>query len=1760
MTRAEAEGQKRLFLFQITAPTDWTPSGRATNLSGSDENEADAVTDDEADPEATQVNVEVNQELSSLSSRDEPKASTSKSIPEVAASSPPVIPSSPTKPGPKSKKLQASTSIGTSDTTEDAIQVSSKPRDVVNNVPKPSVSEVKASEESPIKSLKRNKEPEASLVKKVKLEAAADAISLSNPASRTSSKPAKGGRKIARRKSSDSANAAPSVLSAIVAAKVSLSIDRLDVQEGCHRAKIGDDGKISWLKSPKPRQSWIEEIDTQGSSLQRLSDKLEGDNGPSQDGNVSDVSIASDDVGGGRLASRAISISSTSDMSICNVNSEKEDEDNEIPKKRKMTRKTKRVRKVFSSSSSESEDEEKSKKAKDDAPINCDAMEEDEEESFNVTYSQVEEIITLDSDADNDEPEPEPELAIKEEAPDLDEAEKVEPDLRRSFDDDEEGEKSDEDVVYLGENELDDSQMQLFQKIVSKIKKERDDSSFYSMDVSYDEDDILGSPILTPPPEELDQENAEAIDDFIVNDMGKDRETSTEEDEDAPSQSILSNDVYDQDTQEEEGDNDTSNETGERLDEEKEKPKNKAKQDAKEDWQQALDFSDDDEPSKVAEPDKEEEEKDTQMEDPEPVPSTSEPKAKDQAKKKDGSRMEQKSKKHEVRKPMLIDALPQPARRAHCRGISEASVKKLTEQRENEEIERELSGGAAASKEVKSSSKANMSPKAFYGAKPKFEKKGKGQNIYQRAEEQQKQNLELRKQKLREIAERADKPSAPQAPKARAPTKVKQSQPKASKLMECNLFSRPSLPPKRDLVPRPKASRDKLANLREPTQPEGQAKSRKSSADNEAGPSSSSSGFALPRAPPPRGGIRMTAETEVTNDGHRRVKKMSFGNVISNVLSQDLGNLELPKAAPLNIPIALNRSAGGKKKKRVTWRTDENLVQIRPIPREGLGRKVGSTMSKSFDTRSLAPAADAGKGMGFTAIKRDILNWMPKWLVEQEKIKEPPPVHGDRFNVSHVPNVFTSYKDYCNTFYPLLLHELWAAVYEDYKTQHVACMNSLAVCRHLDFDRNNPGLLVGWLVRQLSTNEFKKGFFSEGWLIKVSIPIMLPGATAERTQYVEKFAYVEECRVRPRRGEDGQHLHLMGQSEKHRRNGRHLAEMMISMKFLEPNIRPNLHAPWKVNGISRIRPFLKNIQAVEDVQKSPLFHPILKPNPKTFSVGFGDDDIRPDIAPLPQMKNLNEKQTHIVKSVARVCTSVRDANNICLVQGPPGTGKTTTIVATILQIFSRHRHYHREAPLPRILLCAPSNAAVDEITKRLMWVDKERTKFNLMRMGRDDAVAPEVRDITFERLREKEMQRRVSESTNHKSIELERRTRQEAINRLGEQITLAKDDQAKIDLLNRKIKAEMTKLQRAKDQLNQKTLPEKERAELRQRAGDDLLEHADVIAVTLNSSMNYTLERYFTKKAVEPSRMNSGHRRFSICVMDEASQCMEPEALVPLAFGFNKLVLVGDPEQLPATVKSQKAKKNSLQSSMFKRMYDALSACQRAGEPSLIQMLQTQYRMHREIMQWPSNYFYGGGLACGPQKRDCGLKPYALLDLDGKETVQGSQIWNEAEAKYLSLVVKSIFDHRRARNESVNISVITFYSRMRQAIEHELRSLGFNRPHCPTIVVNTIDSFQGSESDIVLISCVRTGKNIGFLSHSERLNVALTRARQALYIVGKLAALKVSSLFFSCVFLELILFFLQNDNMWKQMIEDARRRNKVIKASLAQEPHIFLQK
>jgi len=308
----------------------------------------------------------------------------------------------------------------------------------------------------------------------------------------------------------------------------------------------------------------------------------------------------------------------------------------------------------------------------------------------------------------------------------------------------------------------------------------------------------------------------------------------------------------------------------------------------------------------------------------------------------------------------------------------------------------------------------------------------------------------------------------------------------------------------------------------------------------------------------------------------------------------------------------------------------------------------------------------------------------------------------------------------------------------------------------------------------------------------------------------------------------------------------------------------------------------------------------------------------------------------------------------------------------------------------------------------------------------------------------------------------------------------------------------------------------------------------------LSSSLNREMEKYFVQGYTGERTMEAA-RKINICIMDEASQCVEPEALIPFKLGFRKLVMVGDHEQLQATVTSVKAKEMEYQQSLFGRLVSFLthgghSDKENAGSTppmshtrSPILRLDTQYRMHPDIVLWPNKYFYGGVLNTGTSKMENKLVPYLFLDVEGEAVTERGNCSNKSEEKVIIDLVKMIRD---IHGKSPNMGIITFYSKQKTNISLELQNQKLNSAR---IAVNTVDGFQGSEKDVILISCVRAGSGgIGFLHDRRRLNVALTRAKKTLIIVGNSETLKVNP-------------------MWSQLIEDAKTRfvyNKCQKSAL----------
>ncbi|VAI54731.1 unnamed protein product [Triticum turgidum subsp. durum] len=272
-------------------------------------------------------------------------------------------------------------------------------------------------------------------------------------------------------------------------------------------------------------------------------------------------------------------------------------------------------------------------------------------------------------------------------------------------------------------------------------------------------------------------------------------------------------------------------------------------------------------------------------------------------------------------------------------------------------------------------------------------------------------------------------------------------------------------------------------------------------------------------------------------------------------------------------------------------------------------------------------------------------------------------------------------------------------------------------------------------------------------------------------------------------------------------------------------------------------------------------------------------------------------------------------------------------------------------------------------------------------------------------------------------------------------------------------------------------------------------------------------------------------RAFDVVIIDEAAQAVEPATLVPLVHGCRQVFLVGDPVQLPATVMSKTAQNLGYRTSLFQRF-------QAAGFP--VQMLKIQYRMHPEISVFPSKEFYEGILEDGEglnKKRpwhsySC-FGPFCFFDVDGVESQlsgSGSTV-NEDEVEFITLLYHQLAMRYPELKSSSQVAVISPYRGQVKLLKDHFRST-FGDQSKEVIDVNTVDGFQGREKELVIFSCVRCNKeqNIGFVSDFRRMNVAITRARSAVLVIGSASTLK-------------------KDKHWTNLVESAKERNRYFKVT-----------
>ena len=410
---------------------------------------------------------------------------------------------------------------------------------------------------------------------------------------------------------------------------------------------------------------------------------------------------------------------------------------------------------------------------------------------------------------------------------------------------------------------------------------------------------------------------------------------------------------------------------------------------------------------------------------------------------------------------------------------------------------------------------------------------------------------------------------------------------------------------------------------------------------------------------------------------------------------------------------------------------------------------------------------------------------------------------------------------------------------------------------------------------------------------------------------------------------------------------------------------------------------------------------------------------------------------------------VLHAKDVAIVHGPPGTGKTTTLVEAVYETL------HREN---QVMVCAQSNMAVDWICEKL--VDRG---VNVLRIGNPSRVNDKMLSFTYER--------RFESHPDYPQLWSIRKAIRELYSR------------------NRK--------GADREALRQKINSLKDRAtELEIRINESLFAEARVIASTLVGSAN---------------RLLMG-QKFGTLFIDEAAQALEPACWIAIRKA-DRVVLAGDHCQLPPTVKAPEALRAGLGNTLMQAIV--------RNKPETVSLLKLQYRMNDEIMHFSSEWFYGGMLQSAPE-----VKYRSILDFDtpiewiNTEGMECNEEFvgenygriNKQEAELSICQLKDYITkigRERFLEERIDIGLISPYKAQVQYLRRLVRNDAFFKPYRQAITINTVDGFQGQERDVILISLVRANEEgqIGFLNDLRRMNVAITRARMKLIVLGDASTL-----------------------------------------------------
>lgn len=718
-------------------------------------------------------------------------------------------------------------------------------------------------------------------------------------------------------------------------------------------------------------------------------------------------------------------------------------------------------------------------------------------------------------------------------------------------------------------------------------------------------------------------------------------------------------------------------------------------------------------------------------------------------------------------------------------------------------------------------------------------------------------------------------------------------------------------------------------------------------------------------------------------------------------------------------------------------------------------------------------------------------------------------------------------------------------------------------------------------------------------------------------------------------------VHMVGKVERREKDyKRSLSIVLIRFYFQNGSSRLNQarrnlteRSKWHGCRIMSITPQIREFHALSSVKHIPLLPLILNPAEDSFCL---DKCKEVDLSKLCQSLQQTLRSSFNVTQLQAISVAIGRAKQkktveLSLIQGPPGTGKTRTIVAIVSALLTSYPHKMNvlKSPLDenmtqssfspysrpkisesvaiarawqdaamarqlndvqspsksfencarqRILICAQSNAAVDELVSRisshgLYGSNGKMYKPYLVRVGNAKTVHPNslpffIDTLVDQRVAEERMH---SKDGNNDLRGVPSALLRSNLEKLVDSIRFYETKRANLRDGDSDVKSHMgddTKMSDAeigmklskmyeqkrqiyKDLSNVQAQEKKANEEtktLRNKLRKSILTEAEIVVTTLSGCggdlHGVCSERILCSKFRGPSE----HALFDAVIIDEAAQALEPATLIPLQLLKSRgtqCIMVGDPKQLPATVLSNVASKFLYQCSMFERL-------QRAGHPVI--MLTEQYRMHPEICKFPSLHFYDNKLLNGSQMSSKsapfhqteGLRPYVFYDIiDGREArgknSGAMSLCNEHEADAAVEILRFFKKRYPAEFIGGRIGIITPYKCQLSLLRSRFLN-AFGSSTIADIEFNTVDGFQGREVDILLLSTVRAAhsstaaseinsSSIGFVADVRRMNVALTRPKLSLWILGNARTL-------------------QTNHNWAALVKDAKERNLIMTAKM----------